>query len=155
MLQLVLLDIKFALLVDGSIHEECTNRRCRTVDSHTDRCARIAKIESAVEFFCIVKTADADTTIAYFAIDIWSVIWVFAVQSHGVECSAETIGRHIDRHVVKSLVGSLWTSFTSKHPRRIFFFAFEWIDTCCIRKFSWHILLQTPSHYFAKILVAR
>src|SRR5688572_10816152 len=46
---------------------------------------------------------------------------------------------------MKSSVSSFRTSFSGKHPCRIFALALERINSCCIWEFSRNIFLQNPS----------
>ena len=43
----------------------------------------------------------------------------------------------------------LRSAFSGKHTRRILTFAFERIDTCCVRKISGEVFLQCPAKHIA------
>ena len=57
MLQLMLFNIFFALLVDRRIHKKAQQHRRRAVDGHGYRSGRVAQVKARIQFLGIIQVA--------------------------------------------------------------------------------------------------
>ena len=144
-LQAVKLNVLLALLVDGRIQEKSEHHRSGSVNGHGHRGGGVAQIESAVQALCVVEAADRNPCVAKLSINIRAATWVASIKSYRIKSRRKSFGGHSQRHIVKSLIGPLWTSLTGKHARWILALALEGVQSSGVGEHARNIFLELPA----------
>ncbi len=139
-------NVFLATLICCGIEEKGEQNGSGPIDCHGNTGSRITKIKSTVELFRIINGANAHAAVADFSKDIRTSSGITSIKSDTIKCRGKPLCRHPVRDIVKALVCALGSSFTRKHPSRIFSFSFEWINAGRIWKVTREILLQRPTY---------
>ena len=147
--------IFFNLLVDGGIHEKSKHYRCRTVDCHWNGGVAQKQIKSRVEPFCVIHSADRNTGITDFPVNIRTRMWVWTVERHRVKSSTQASSKLTLGQQMKTPVCTLSDSFTCKHAGRIFTFTFKRKNAGSKGEITRKIFQAQPANYFTPIFKFR
>ena len=139
------LNVLLALLVDRGIQEKSEHHRGGPVNGHGHRGGGVAEIKSAVQALCVVEAADRNPGVAELSINIGAATWVASIKCYRIKSSRKPFGRRAQRHIVKALIGPLWTSLAGKHARWILALALKGVQSCRVGEHAWYILLKLPA----------
>ena len=81
------------LLIDGCVQEHGQNDGCWPVDGHRYRCGGRAQIESRIQHTHVIQGGDRYAAFTDLAVDVWTFVWIFTVQSDAVERCGQPVNR--------------------------------------------------------------
>ena len=142
-------------MIDRCIEKHRQNHRSRPVDGHGNGCVRIAQVKAGIQFLHIVQRANGYAGISNLAINVRSIIGIFAVQSHRVEGGGKAGKRLTLGNKVKSAIRPLRGSFAREHSRGILRRSLERKNTGGERKFTGRVFFHNPQEQVSPILVLR
>lgn len=147
------LEMFLHLLVDGGVHEQREDDRCRAVDSHRHAGGGRAQVEAGIELLHVVQGGDVDAGVADLAEDVGALGRVFAVEGHAVEGGGQARGGLAGAEVVEAAVGALGRAFAGEHADGVFAGAAVGVDAAGVGVAAGQVLLAQEGEQFAPGLV--